>query len=43
MGGNPLGPYGDKENIERVYEENINALDSIFIHQKRKIKKLYRK
>ena len=43
MGGNPLGPYGDKENIERVYEENINALDSIFIHQKRKIKKPYRK
>ena len=39
MGGNPLGPYGDKSNIERVYEENTNALDSILINQKRKIKK----
>ena len=29
MGGNPIGPYGDPNNIYRVFEDNTRALNSI--------------
>lgn len=32
MGGNPIGPYGDKENIYRTINENISALNNVFKH-----------
>lgn len=30
MGGNPIGPYGDKENIYRTINENISGINSLF-------------
>lgn len=32
MGGNPIAPYGDRENINRTINENISALNSVFKH-----------
>ena len=32
MGGNPLGPYGDKNNIIDTIEKNINAIEKILNH-----------
>jgi len=29
MGGNPIGPYGDKENIYKVFNDNTKALTNI--------------
>ncbi len=28
MGGNPIGPYGDKNNIYQVFHDNVRAIDS---------------
>ena len=36
MGGNPLGPYGDKNNIYEVFNENTKALTSIIKHLTRR-------
>lgn len=30
MGGNPLGPYGDKNNIYQVFNDNTQALNALF-------------
>ena len=38
MGGNPIGPYGDRENINRTINENISALNNVFKHFKTKRK-----
>ena len=32
MGGNPIGPYGDKNNIYKVFNDNTNALTSVIKH-----------
>ena len=32
MGGNPIAPYGDRDNINRTISENIRALNSVFKH-----------
>ena len=29
MGGNPLGPYGDRQNYQKVIKDNINAFNKI--------------
>ena len=40
MGGNPLGPYGDKDNYQKLINDNIIALNSLIklIQNKTKIK-----
>lgn len=30
MGGNPIGPYGDKNNIYQVFHDNNEAMNSLF-------------
>ncbi len=35
MGGNPIGPYGDLDNVEEVYSTNIKALDNIMASLKK--------
>lgn len=39
MGGNPIGPYGDVNNIAKVFSENIQAVDSVMLNSKIKMKK----
>ena len=39
MGGNPIGPYGDENNINRTINENIYAFNNILKHFKKKVKK----
>ena len=29
MGGNPIGPYGDKNNIYQVFKDNTTALKNL--------------
>ena len=36
MGGNPIGPYGDLDNVKEVYSTNIKALDNILASLKKK-------
>lgn len=44
MGGNPLGPYGDINNIDNVYNTNITALNNLIKYLKDKnTKKIVRK
>lgn len=40
MGGNPLGPYGDKDNYQKLINDNIIAFNSLIklIQNKTKIK-----
>ena len=40
MGGNPIGPYGDIDNVNRTISENISAIKNVlkFINTKRKNK-----
>ena len=35
MGGNPIGPYGDKENINKTINENISAINNILKYFKK--------
>ena len=39
MGGNPIGPYGDVNNIAKVFSDNIQAVDSVMLNSKIKMKK----
>lgn len=32
MGGNPIGPYGDKNNIYHVFSDNTTALKNLFMY-----------
>ena len=43
MGGNPLGPYGDKSNTIRVFEENNAAINEVFHYLKKEKRKIKRK
>lgn len=38
MGGNPIGPYGDKNNIHSVFHDNIEAIDSLLQHFQKKVR-----
>lgn len=37
MGGNPIGPYGDKNNIYNTMNDNFIAIQKILLHFKEKI------
>ena len=39
MGGNPIGPYGDYNNIYTTINDNLNAIDNILKYLKQKINK----
>ena len=43
MGGNPIGPYGDKNNIYNVFHDNCMALNSLFQYFNEKEKNKSRK
>lgn len=36
MGGNPIAPYGDKDNIYRTFNDNYRALDNIMGYLRQK-------
>ena len=38
MGGNPIGPYGDQENINRTINENLSAINNLLKYIKKKTK-----
>ena len=38
MGGNPIGPYGDKTNIYNTINENISAIANIIKYFNKRIK-----
>lgn len=43
MGGNPITPYGDVNNIERCFNENYNAFSDIltYLNYENKNEKIY--
>ena len=36
MGGNPIGPYGDTNNIYNVFHDNIDAINMLIKYFKNK-------
>ena len=38
MGGNPIGPYGDKNNIYTTINENISGINNLLKHLKQQLK-----
>lgn len=40
MGGNPIGPYGDKNNIYQVFQDNTNAIKNILNYFAKKNNKI---
>lgn len=38
MGGNPIGPYGDKDNIYNTINDNFSAIENILYYLKKRIK-----
>lgn len=43
MGGNPIGPYGDKNNIYQIFHDNTNAIKSLLNYFNKKEIKIKRK
>lgn len=42
MGGNPIGPYGDQNNIYNVFQDNSKAITNLLNHFSKKLtKKVY--
>ena len=37
MGGNPIAPYGDKNNIYNTFRDNLIAVDNLFGYLKKNL------